>query len=606
MFAGPVCHFELVRIARRGRTFAVRFAFGLFLLGAVGLNYSVHSGPGRPWYSPGDLTISEMSELSEALFLSFMATLLVLVLGLTPGLVADAIATERQSKTLHYLLASRLSSAEIILGKLFARLINVGVFPVLVLPVVSLLTLLGGVSPPALVLGYTALGATAYFLAGLALLVSVLTRRAREAVGIAYMLTAAWLFVPPFLQALLQAASPPWTEVAHWILFAGAWAGPPTPLGFLTDASATLGGGSQQLAAHVAWMAGMQVVYGTLFVLLAAWQLRPAFRRHEGRAERRGKAARFAQTWFPLRPCGDDPVFWKEAYFAVRAGGLSRNLARAGVFGLLALVLAGALYGSADAFRELWQHGYGFGDFNIYQSRMGLNFALRYGTPVLFVVWMLWLGGVTAAGISSEREQDTWISLLSTPLEAGEILRGKMLGPLRATAHFGVVIVALWIIGLLAGAVHPLGLLNALVVAGLYAAFMIALGTYASFKCQSTWRARLWTQGLLVGPHVCCLLPLPSAGLLLGVSLWSYAEINELWNAKLETVLGNFGPFSLAVVWYFGGLVLYGGAAYFLASALYRQFDRVAGRPQQGPRTDVVLKEWKGNTDSAVADDAVG
>ena len=52
----------------------------------------------------------------------------IAVLLLTPTLVAGVIADERQRKTLHYLLASRLSSGEIILGKLAARLLHVGVF----------------------------------------------------------------------------------------------------------------------------------------------------------------------------------------------------------------------------------------------------------------------------------------------------------------------------------------------------------------------------------------------------------------------------------------------------------------------------------------------
>lgn len=71
----------------------------------------------------------------------------MLVLGLTPALVADAIASERQNKTLHDLLVSRLRSDEIVWGKLAARLLSVAVFPALVLPVLSLVSLFGGVSP---------------------------------------------------------------------------------------------------------------------------------------------------------------------------------------------------------------------------------------------------------------------------------------------------------------------------------------------------------------------------------------------------------------------------------------------------------------------------
>lgn len=600
MFAGPVCHFELVRIARRGRMFAVRSAFGLLLLGGVALAYSFQSGPGRPWYSPGTLTIAEMSRLGEGIFFGAISTLAVLVVGLTPGLVADAIASDRERKTLHYLLASRLTSAEIVLGKLSARLINLAVFPVLALPVMSLLTLLGGVSPLALVLAYAALAGATYFLAGMAVLVSVLTRRAREAVGAAYTLTALWLVLPSLSQALAPELSPPWAEWARWALYVSDWIGPPSPFGMMTNAATTFGGGSGPLIGYVRWMVAMQAVYGTLFVLLAAWQLRPAFRRIEGRA---GRVSRTSRRWFRIPPCGDEPVYWKEACFAPRAGGLVRNLVRVGAYGVLAVVLVGAFTGSLDAFREAMAHGYRLAGGSDYQYRFGLNMALRYGTGLLFVIWMLWLGGLTAGGIAAEREQDTWISLLSTPLEARDILRGKMLGPLRATAHFGVVIVALWVIGVVAGAVHPLGFLNALVVLAAYTWFMVALGTYTSFKSQSAWRARLWTQGLLVAPHVCCVMPVPSAGALLGLSLWSYAEIDGLFTTSLTLSWSELGFLGIALVWYVGGILGYAGAGYFQTVWLLRGFDAAAGRPRRKEGPDVVLVEVKPDAPAWDADE---
>src|SRR2546425_65266 len=107
MFAGPVCHFELVRIARRGRSFTLRFVFGLVLLGIIAVNYVGSSGPGGPWYRPGEFSIGELARFGRVLFGAIMAAQAALVLGLTPAIVADAIASERQRKTLHYLLASR-------------------------------------------------------------------------------------------------------------------------------------------------------------------------------------------------------------------------------------------------------------------------------------------------------------------------------------------------------------------------------------------------------------------------------------------------------------------------------------------------------------------
>jgi hypothetical protein len=588
MFAGPVCYFDLVRTARRGRLFALRSAFGLLLLGIMAVNYVGQSGPARPWYSPGTFSIGEMAQFGQALFASIMAAQAALVLGLTPALVADAIASERQRKTLHHLLASPLGSGEIVLGELAARLIGVSVYPALVLPIMSLLTLIGGVSPPGLVLGYAALASSAYFLGCLALLASVLARRPREAIGAAYSLTAAWLFLPPLLDVFAPLLLTRWPALAEAIRAVNAWVWPASPLGLVTNAASIFSGGVDELARLALWMVGSQVVYGTLFIALAVWQLRPAFRRHEGREGRQTASARLARRWFAVRPCGDDPVFWKEAFFSGSVGGLGKQIARVILIGLLVLAVLGTLAASQFAFGELREHGYGYVNHDSHEQRMELNFSLRYGGALLTGIWLLWLSSQTAAGICSEREQDTWISLLATPLDGAEILRGKMLGPLRATAPFGVALGALWIIGFAAGAVHPLGLLNVVVVVLIIAWFTMSLGTFISLSSQRTWKARLWTQGILIVPHFCCLLPLPSALLLVGISLWSYADIHELWN---WTKFHEPRPirFLAVTAYYFGGMAVYAGAAHFLSRRALRRFDAVAERPHRPPADGKVV-----------------
>jgi hypothetical protein len=204
-------------------------------------------------------------------------------------------------------------------------------------------------------------------------------------------------------------------------------------------------------------------------------------------------------------------------------------------------------------------------------------------------IWLLWLSSQTAAGICSEREQDTWISLLATPLDGAEILRGKMMGPLWATAPFGVALGALWLIGCAAGAVHPLGSLNIVVVVLIMAWFTTSLGTFISLRSQRTWKARLWTQGILIAPHFCCLLPVPSALVLVGISFWSYAEIHELWSGILFHEPRRI--FFFATAYYFGGMAVYAGAAYFLTRRALRRFDAVADRPCRPPDGEVVFIE---------------
>ena len=55
-------------------------------------------------------------------------------------------------------------------------------------------------------LGDVALATTAYLIAGLSLLASIAVKRARDAVGLAYLLTAVWLFLPGAAGLLLASA----------------------------------------------------------------------------------------------------------------------------------------------------------------------------------------------------------------------------------------------------------------------------------------------------------------------------------------------------------------------------------------------------------------
>ncbi len=403
-------------------------------------------------------------------------------------------------------------------------------------------------------------------MAGLATLVSVLSRRPRDAVGSAYLLTAAWLFLPAMMSGLLTLLPSRFGESTHLATEFAGWVWPASPLMLVTNADSIIRLGAAELWHVASWMIGSQLAYGTLFVALGAWQLRPSFRRHEDRAGRLPRPGLGMRRGNRIRPCRDAPIFWKEAYFNPAAGGLLRRLVRGVTIVLLAAAVAGVLALSRSAFNELWSHGYGFGDFSDYHERLNLNFTLRFGSALLFGAWMIALGSSTAAGITSEREADTWISLRATPLESAEILRGKMLGAVRSTAKFGATIVALWLIGLASGAVHPLGFINAILEMAVFTWYVTALGIYSSVKSKATWRARAWTIGVFVTPHLCCYVP--SALYLVAISLWSYSDLQGVPTEFVSP--GEVGTRLLAVAYFFGGTIFYAAMGFALTRAALR------------------------------------
>src|SRR5262249_18317381 len=130
---GPVFVFELLTTSRRGRFYLARGFYSLVLLMVL---LSVYSSWAQA--DPGELANDQVRWFAISVFFSIAIAQEVLVLVLTPALVAGVIADEKQRKTLHYLLASRLTGPEIVLGKLLVRLLYAGVLLGVSLPVLSL------------------------------------------------------------------------------------------------------------------------------------------------------------------------------------------------------------------------------------------------------------------------------------------------------------------------------------------------------------------------------------------------------------------------------------------------------------------------------------
>ncbi len=564
MLGGPVFRFELVRIARQRRFYFWRFFLGLILLLVMGYNFLLS----RFWTSgwgTGVLSPTEMAQFGLQIATTLLIAQGMLVLGLTPALVAGTIAEERQRKTLHDLLTTRLSSIEIILGKLGARMIHLGAFLALVLPILSLLTLVGGIDPWMLILGYAAMATTAYFVAGLSILVSVWRPKVREAVSGSYALMIAWLFLPPLISALAWGVGGPMTPWHLALANVQDWISASSPASVLSNAPALFTGGPLAALDPLYRMMRLQLAGGTVFTLIAAWRLRPAFRKIEGRVPWR--LLRWSPPRILPRPqIKGNPVFWKEAFFA-RSTGLQRFLGTVGVGIALVGLLGGTAYFAGSTAAE--HFGFRTDFMTLSNAQSSLNIYLRIVMTAVFVVWMLWIGSATSTSISGEREQQTWISLLATPLDGREILLGKILGPLRKTAWVGVLIVGHWALGMILWAVHPLGFLLSSAELALFVWFVLSLGTYISLKSKSTGKAQTLTLGILIGLHSCCLNPIPSAALTLGMSLLSPSELSGISNASSIYIIGLFA----------GGLMVHGIAAFFLTLASFKEFDRLAGRP---------------------------
>ena len=153
-------------------------------------------------------------------------------------------------------MVTDLSDAEIVLGKLASRLVTVAGVVACGLPVLAIMTALGGVDPMAIVSGSLAIVGMAVLGVSLSLVFSVWATKPHEALMATYATYAVWLlallawvetFRGPTTPDILYVTNP------FWLLFGSRWSNGAAPIltgaGFLVGALAV----SAVLAAISTW-----------------------------------------------------------------------------------------------------------------------------------------------------------------------------------------------------------------------------------------------------------------------------------------------------------------------------------------------------------------
>jgi len=226
---------------------------------------------------------------------------------------------------------------------------------------------------------------------------------------------------------------------------------------------------------------------------------------------------------------------------------------------------------------------------------------LRFVIPVLYLLGILSMAGRAAAGITSEHEEDTWVSLTTTDLSGGEIILGKLLGAMTRGRRFAELIVLLAATGVFAGSIDVLSLPLLVVALVVFGWFATSLGLWMSLQLRRTWRAQFLAISSLLSINVA------GQGLLNAASKFGYAP--QIWPGftviEISKLLldPSFVPRLASASWprsfwissvdddlawqtIFTGLSVAGYAlgASLLTWHLRRRFEIVAGRPRRTSR----------------------
>jgi ABC-type transport system involved in multi-copper enzyme maturation permease subunit len=401
---GPVFVYEWITSSRRWQIYAQRSLFVLVLLCAL---VSVWLNTNRRFYASA---IRYLAVLGEGFFLSVMGTQLTLVLLAAPAATAGAICLDRARGTLTHMLMTDLSVAEIVLGKLASRLVPVLTMLACTLPVLEILTLLGGVDPAALLSGFAVTFGVAVLGCSLAMALSLWVGKTHEALLCTYAVWVLWLLAGPMTGMLARTVGWTWFTVPrrsepYFMALAPYWW--PGSVGW-SDYVQFLG-----VTCSIA-----AVLIGVTMLRLRSLCMRESVRRvRPSRTPWQGfniwRVLTGAIPW--LTPSLDgNPVVWREW----RRSRPSRWM-------MLVIVVYGGLCLLFSVLGMLWA------------GTAGEAGAVVNGFQV--AVGLLLLSVTAATSLAEERAHGSLDLLLSTPLSTRQIVAGKWLGGFRSVPLLAIL-----------------------------------------------------------------------------------------------------------------------------------------------------------------------
>ena len=140
MLVGPVFSREAAVAPRRARLYIMRTVYAIALLVLMCTAWMTLLG------TQSIRNVGDMARFGTVLFQILAPIQLAMIVFLSAIQAASNIAIEKDRQTLILLLMSRLTNSELVLGKLFASLLSIGVMLITSLPIFMLIVLFGGTS----------------------------------------------------------------------------------------------------------------------------------------------------------------------------------------------------------------------------------------------------------------------------------------------------------------------------------------------------------------------------------------------------------------------------------------------------------------------------
>ncbi len=517
---GPIFDKELRVSSRRKRNYFLRFAYVCLLTAFIAFAWIVTTKIGNSVSLV--YQISRMPEIGKyvtttIIWFQFIAIQLIAIV-----MLSTAISGEIYNRTLGLLMTTPISSLQIVIGKLFSKLLQLVLLLAISLPLLAIIRVMGGV-PWGYVISSLCITLTAAIFAGSVSLVFSITNRHSHSVIVRTVLVCFLFYIgPPVVIQLLQFVY----QVRIVSEMSLLYVNPFIAMGFATQNMLT----PTSAALVLSWPLHCVIMLGFSTLLLVFSTLcvrRVGLRQATGQAgifssrrERRIADGKLRTKTIlhrasrRIRPVKGPPIIWKEMISL-----WIKNFRMGSIITTIVAVLILAAVYSYCAYADL----------------LG-----REGAHIVFIVVYFFFGLLrtatsAATSITSEKEARTWPMLLTTPLTEKQIVFGKIIGSCLGGWAFWLLLAAHVTVFSLAGCIPPAAILPLALLIVSSTLLVSAVGVFFSscFKRSSISASINLVLFLGFTVPVCCPLPLPpflisplfAAIMILGVT-GGWSEIN--------------------------------------------------------------------------------
>lgn len=475
---GPIFDKELRVSSRRRRNFVLRFAYigGLtFFLVLVWVS-RVHSQGTAAVY------VAQMAEAGKAIIAAivgfqFIATQLIAVV-----MLSSSISDEVYHRTLGLLMTTPINSVQIVMGKLFSKLLQLVLLIAISLPLLAVIRIFGGV-PWSYVISGLCITLTATLFAGsLSLYFSISSRSAYVVIlKTIFMLGFLYAFIPAMggvfarsvLFRSLGAVSPGMflTVLLHTNPLATMWFStvmmltPAVPVGapffswplhcaVMLSASALVLARSVQVVRVVA----LRQATGQLDYFTKKRRVE-----HENLVVGLNKSVEADDL---VRPVEGSPIVWKE----LRAPTIQGPTARNSVIGLAVTIVA--LFMTYLA--------------GIMQDCLDRDFAQTSYVLLFLMLGLIVQIVLSAAAITREKESQCWPLLLATSIDDWHILFGKAFAVFRRCLPIWLLLAGHIVLFVSVRYIHPIVFVHLPMLVIWVVVFVTGAGLYFSARFKRT------------------------------------------------------------------------------------------------------------------------